>query len=257
MEGCCAGYLRGFLLKKDARARPPSLFFFFFLCVCVCVCLCVCLCLDHIGSGGHWSLLLCHILKRIRDKIWRASSFVGITRLDLTGTSTLKHAGSTPDKARFSSRFARRDGRVGGGGATCKAQQLAYIGFNLERAGARFIAHVGNSLAVAEEFCEIPLDEAAKAALDVGFKVAPNRVGTTAVDLTLFKGLPLNTLAIGKGLDGLVPTRLLQSKLVARKGQNLQPLITVTLVENLEFSIVLGRQASVGRHIDHKTDLFL
>lgn len=85
------------------------------------------------------------------------------------------------------------------------------------------------------------------------------RVG--AVDFDLREEREGSALLIASELFNLrVRSRLLatdDTKLVARESEDLEPLSLVSLIERLQFSIILFRQTSVCRHIDDDANLVL
>jgi len=112
------------------------------------------------------------------------------------------------------------------------------------------------SFTIQQEFAKVPLDVlGAHDAREAVLQPNVQRMCTRSVDIDLAEHGELDTILGCKLLDICLWLRLLFPELVARKGQNLEALCVVLIVQGDELLVVLVGQASFGRDVDHQRHL--
>ena len=102
---------------------------------------------------------------------------------------------------------------------------------------------------------KIPLDIAADHAALLAFEVAEQRDRVAAVDVDLPETAEGGVIdAVTVDIDLIHAACRLIAELVARKVEDLEPLIAVLLVQRLQ-SLILGRETAVGRGVDDQQHL--
>ena len=92
----------------------------------------------------------------------------------------------------------------------------------------------------------------------IAAQVAVNLIRVAAVHLALGEHGERSIVALSCELLYLcVRAWFLPSKLIAGEGKDLETLLSILLVEICQLSVVVGRHASLGRHVDEHDDFFI
>jgi len=118
------------------------------------------------------------------------------------------------------------------------------------------------TLLVYDELGKVPLYEFAEEAALLVLEVLPDWVRVVPVDVNLGKHVKLCTIRLRRKLFYfLVRSWLLTTKLVAREGEDAEPLGSCQLVvQSLQLRVIFWRKPSFGRHVDdnaHVTPVFV
>jgi len=137
-----------------------------------------------------------------------------------------------------------------------KSEPVAQLGADFFRRGLRTPASHRGTRSIDEELLKVPrnLRAVTRAGLLL-LEPLVERRSTVAVDIDLGEHRKVDVIFRRCELDDFrVGARLLTAELVAREGQNLEPIAAVLFFERTQ-TCVLRRQASTTRHVDDETDL--
>mmetsp|Transcript_14789 Transcript_14789/g.32643 ORF Transcript_14789/g.32643 Transcript_14789/m.32643 type:complete len:209 (+) Transcript_14789:368-994(+) len=126
-----------------------------------------------------------------------------------------------------------------------------------ERAGGRGKAFHRHTIGVAQELGEVPLEAVAQHPPGQRLhQILVKRIRLVlVVALYLAQHGVLSALTLGEALHLCVGAWLLTPKIIAGEGEDLQTLRRVLGVEGRHLCIILGRQASLARHIHDQVRL--